>query len=73
MKLIIAAVFCMAMYNSSYAQTNKKAKDSIDNRMKGPKGEAIVIGPGGGRYYWKNGKKVYVAYKGRGRKPKAKK
>ena len=41
-----------------------KYHDNIDDRMKGPKGEAIYIGPNGGRYYMKNGKKVYVEYKG---------
>jgi hypothetical protein len=30
--------------------------------MKGPNGEKIYIGPSGGRYYLKNGKKIYVPY-----------
>jgi hypothetical protein len=42
-----------------------KYHDNIDNRMKGPGGEAIYIGPNGGRYYMKNGKKIYVEYKGK--------
>ncbi len=41
-----------------------KYNDNIDNRMKGPKGEVIYIGPNGGRYYLKNGKKIYVVYNG---------
>lgn len=41
-----------------------KYHDNIDNRMKGPHGEVIYIGPNGGRYYIKNGKKIYVEYKG---------
>lgn len=41
-----------------------KYNDNIDNRMKGPNGEVIYIGPNGGRYYMKNGKKIYVEYKG---------
>lgn len=41
-----------------------KYNDNIDNRMKGPNGEVIYIGPNGGRYYMKNGNKVYVEYKG---------
>ena len=44
--------------------TTDKYKDNVDDRMKGPKGEKIYIGPNGGRYYLKNGKKVYVPYKG---------
>ena len=42
----------------------EKHRDNIDDRMKGPNGEAIYIGPNGGRYYLKNGKRVYVQYKG---------
>jgi len=41
-----------------------KYHDNIDDRMKGPNSEAIYIGPNGGRYYMKNGNKVYVEYKG---------
>ena len=41
-----------------------KYHDNIDDRMKGPGGEAIYIGPNGGRYYMKNGKRIYVEYKG---------
>jgi hypothetical protein len=44
--------------------TLDKYHDNIDNCMKGPNGEVIYIGPNGGRYYLKNGKKVYVKYKG---------
>lgn len=49
---------------TSTAQKDK-SKDNIDDRMKGPKGEKIYIGPNGGRYYLKNGKKIYVEYKGK--------
>lgn len=42
-----------------------KYHDNIDNRMKGPNGEVIYIGPNGGRYYIKNGKRIYVEYKGK--------
>lgn len=45
---------------SAYA----KHHDNIDDRMKGPNGETIYIGRNGGRYYIKNGKRVYVQYKG---------
>ena len=44
--------------------TYAKHHDNIDDRMKGPGGAAIYIGPNGGRYYIKNGKRVYVQYKG---------
>ena len=39
-----------------------KYTDNVDDRMKGPNGEKIFIGPNGGRYYLKGYKKVYVPY-----------
>jgi hypothetical protein len=48
--------------------TAKKYHDNIDDRMKGPNGEKIYIGEAGGRYYLKNGKKVYVKYNGKKKK-----
>ena len=49
------------------APTNKY-NDDVDDRMKGPKGEKIYIGPNGGRYYLKEGKKIYVEYNGNKKK-----
>jgi hypothetical protein len=40
-----------------------KYNDNVDDRMKGPNGEKIFIGEKGGRYYMKNGKKIYVEHK----------
>ena len=40
-----------------------KYTDNIDDRMKGPNGEKVYIGPNGGRYYLKDDKKVYVPLK----------
>jgi|GEM_PF-3036478 len=39
-----------------------KYTDNVDDRMKGPNGEKIFIGPNGGRYYLKGDKKIYVPY-----------
>lgn len=77
MKKIMTFLILVLIVSSSFAQRrhiNKretkiktalnKYNDNIDNRMKGPKGEVIYIGPNGGRYYIKNGKKIYVEYKG---------
>lgn len=50
---------------------NKRSKitpppyPNLDEHMVGPRGEEIFIGAGGGRYFIKNGKKIYVGYKGR--------
>jgi outer membrane lipoprotein-sorting protein len=75
-KLMIAFVLLLTVF-SSFAQRRHgdrrqqkiktaltKYNDNIDNRMKGPKGEVIYIGQNGGRYYVKNGKRIYVEYKG---------
>jgi hypothetical protein len=51
------------------ATTKSKDADGIDGRMKGPKGEAVMIGEKGGRYYINDaGNKVYVEYKGNNNK-----
>ncbi|KYP16509.1 MAG: hypothetical protein A1D16_13625 [Flavihumibacter sp. CACIAM 22H1] len=52
----------LAQQGTSPTATSKY-KDNVDDRMKGPNGEKIYIGEKGGRYYLKDGKKVYVAYK----------
>lgn len=52
------------------ATATNKYNDNIDDRMKGPNGEKIYIGEKGGRYYLKDGKKVYVPYKGNKKKKK---
>ena len=77
MKKLMIAFVLLLLVSSSFAQRrhpNKRPQkvkvaltrynDNIDNRMKGPNGEVIYIGPNGGRYYMKNGKKIYVEYKG---------
>lgn len=35
----------------------------LDENMSGPKGEDIYIGAGGGRYFIKDDKKIFVGYK----------
>lgn len=77
MKKLMVAFALILFISSSFAQRrlpNKRQQkvnsainkytDNIDNRMKGPKGEVIYIGPNGGRYYMKNGKRIYVEFKG---------
>jgi hypothetical protein len=53
---------------ASTSKTPNKYNDNVDDRMKGPNGEKIYIGSNGGRYYLKNGRKVYVPYKGNKKK-----
>ena len=45
-----------------------KYTDNVDDRMKGPKGEKIYIGPNGGRYYLNGDKKIYVPYGNKSKK-----
>ena len=54
--------------DTTVTKTTGKYTDNVDDRMKGPGGEKVYIGPNGGRYYLKDGKKVYVEYKGKKKK-----
>ena len=78
MKKLMIVLVVLLVTISSFAQkghANKRQQkvkaalakyhDNIDDRMKGPHGEAIYIGTNGGRYYMKNGKNIYVEYKGK--------
>jgi hypothetical protein len=85
---IVLLAICAMHTSTLLAQTKKPAEkkasttkskdaDGIDGRMKGPKGEKVMIGEKGGRYYINEaGNKVYVEYKGNtkeGKKTPAKK
>ena len=69
-KLIFSIAMVFSLYASAQSSTSAKHKlpvnkynDNIDDRMKGPNGEKIHIGPNGGRYYIKNGHKIYIVRK----------
>ena len=47
--------------DSTKVKATNKYTDNVDDRMKGPNGEKVFIGPSGGRYYMKGDKKVYLA------------
>lgn len=71
----LCSFFVMAQKNKSKhpntpekKATMDKYHDNIDDRMKGPDNQVIYIGANGGRYYLKNGKKIYVEYKGNKKK-----
>ena len=50
--------------NSKPARNKKnKHEGEVDEKMKGPRGEELYIGSGGGRCFIRNNKKIYVAYK----------
>ncbi len=67
LSLIIAAVLTLFLGNDN----NKPRKvapppeNNLDEEMVGPRGEQIFIGSGGGRYYVKDGRQIYVGYKGK--------
>ncbi len=45
------------------ARNKNKHEGEIDEEMRGPRGEEMYIGSGGGRYFIRNNKKIYVGYK----------
>ncbi len=47
------------------ARNKNKHEGEIDEEMRGPSGEEMYIGSGGGRYFIRNNKKIYVGYKRR--------
>lgn len=76
MKKLLIALSIILIGGISFAQVKTKKTDSpqhkpkpdkyhdnIDDRMKGPNNELIYIGANGGRYYLKNGRKIYVPLK----------
>ena len=65
---IIFGVLFLAIFTLWLGDNKRKKKVSdkegkIDKGMTGPRGERIFIGAGGGRYFTKDDKKVYVGYK----------
>lgn len=52
-------VFTMFIENDS----KKKKKKFLDPELTGPRGEPVLIGSGGGRYYLKKDRKVYLKHK----------
>jgi hypothetical protein len=63
--VLFLAIFTLFMGDKKNRQRNKISDDEgqIDKGMTGPRGERIFIGAGGGRYFTKDDKKVYVGYK----------
>ncbi len=41
----------------------KKKKRVLDPESTGPHGEPVIIGSNGGKYYFKNDRKVYISHK----------
>ncbi|MEO6455878.1 MAG: hypothetical protein ABIN97_17485 [Ginsengibacter sp.] len=66
LSVLIAAV--LALFLGSEKEKRPKIapppESNIDEDMAGPRGEEIFIGSGGGRYYIKDDRKIYVGYKG---------
>ena len=69
----LAIIFCIlflsifTLWQSKNKKKSAKNKNphegEIDKEMKGPRGEEIYIGSGGGRYFIRDNKKIYVGYK----------
>ncbi len=43
--------------------TKSKHEGEVDEEIKGPGGEDVYVGSGGGRYFIRNNRKIFVAYK----------
>ena len=49
-----------------FLETDKKKKKKnrfLDPEITGPYGEPVLIGSNGGRYYFKNNRKIYIRHK----------
>ncbi len=67
--VILLSVLFVSMLTLFMGGKNKNKKNhllgAVDEEMVGPRGEEIFIGVNGGRYFLKDGKKIYVGYKGK--------
>ncbi len=59
------AIFTLLMGSDKKSKKYNAGIGNLDEEMVGPRGEEIFIGANGGRYFLKDGKKVYVGYKGK--------
>ena len=67
---IIFSVLFLSVFTLWQAKNKKKSaknkithEGEIDEEMRGPRGEEMYIGSGGGRYFIRGNKKIYVGYK----------
>jgi hypothetical protein len=66
--VVLLSVLFVSMLTLFMGGNNNKKNHllgTVDEEMVGPKGEEILIGVNGGRYFLKDGKKIYVGYKGK--------
>ncbi len=62
--ILSIAVFSMLMEKDKKKNKNSKKEESLSGvEMPGPHGEPVLIGAGGGRYYMKGDRKIYLRYK----------
>ncbi len=64
--VLVAAVLTLFLGDKKVGTVTSIApppENHLDDEMSGPRGEQIFIGSGGGRYYMKEGRKIYVGYK----------
>ena len=63
--VLFLSVFTLWQSSGKKKQTKTKNKQEgeIDEEMRGPRGEEMYIGSGGGRYFIRNNKKIFVGYK----------
>ena len=62
--VLFLAIFTLWQGDKRKKRKNKRDREGrIDKGVTGPRGERIFIGAGGGRYFTKNDKKIYVGDK----------
>ncbi len=59
--ILFLSVF--TLWRSKNKKKLAKHEGEIDEEMRGPRGEEMYIGSGGGRYFIRNNKKIFVGYK----------
>ena len=58
--ILTLAVFTMLIENDKKDKKAKKTKRFLEVEATGPNGEPILEGSGGGKYYLKDDKKIYL-------------
>ena len=65
-KLLLLLGVLSVSIATMFLETDKKKKNKrpfLEPEIAGPGGERVIIGANGGRYYFKNERKIYIRHK----------